>query len=269
MDGGEAMTAGARRLRIALHIQPQHADYAAIRSAASEAEGMGVDAVFNYDHFYPLSGDPAGGTFECWTMLGAWAESTSRVAIGPLVTCVGYRNPDLLAHMARTVDHISGGRLILGIGSGWAERDFAEYGYPFGTAGSRLDDLARALPRIERRLAALSPPPVGAVPLLIGGTGERKTLRLVARHADIWHATGDLATLRHKVAVLDQHCASIGRDPAGIERGAAVSAARGTSPDLLRDLGFTLFTWTIGGPRYDLSPLRPWIAWRDEQNAAG
>lgn len=261
------MTGETRRLRIAVHLQLQHAEYDAIRRAASEAERLGADIVFNYDHFYPLSGDPDGKTFECWTTLGAWAESTSRAEIGPLVTCNAYRNPDLLANMARTVDHISGGRLILGIGSGWLEKDFTEYGYEFGTAASRLDDLALALPRITRRLALLNPPPVRKIPLLIGGRGENKTLPMVARHADIWHTSGDLATLQHKMAVLDQRCAAIGRDPAEIERAASVSRRRGTSPPELRDLGFTLFTWTIGGPDYDLSWLPEWISWRDEQNA--
>jgi alkanesulfonate monooxygenase SsuD/methylene tetrahydromethanopterin reductase-like flavin-dependent oxidoreductase (luciferase family) len=168
------------------------------------------------------------------------------------------------------VDNISGGRLILGIGSGWFERDYTEYGYEFGTAGGRLDDLAGALPRIEKRLARLNPPPVRDIPVLIGGGGEKKTLRLVARHADIWHVFADGTELERKSAVLAQHCADIGRDPAEIERSVGVDPRLG-SPDesgqKLRDLGVSLFTVGISGPRHDLGLLRDWIAWRDEQNS--
>jgi probable F420-dependent oxidoreductase len=267
-------------VRIGLQLQPQHADYAQIRRTAAAAEEAGVDVLFNWDHFFPLSGDPDGRHFECWTMLGAWAEATSRVEIGALVTCNSYRNPELLADMARTVDHISDGRLILGIGAGWFERDYDEYGYDFGTAGSRLADLAQALPRIRNRWAKLNPAPLPrasaggstsaptrGIPVLIGGGGERKTLRYTAEHAQIWHSFGDVDVLTHKNAVLDGHCADIGRDPAEIERSIGVRKAPEEVADALVAAGATLFTVGVGGPDHDLGLLHDWIAWAAAHNA--
>jgi probable F420-dependent oxidoreductase len=253
-----------RPIRIGLQLQPQHMDYATIRRTASEAEALGLDVLFNWDHFYPLSGEPDGLHFECWTMLAAWAESTSRVEIGALVACNSYRNPELLADMARTVDHISNGRLILGIGSGWFERDYTEYGYEFGTAGSRLDDLAVSLPRIESRWEKLNPKPTRDIPVLIGGGGEKKTLRLTAKHADIWHSFSDTDTLRRKLGILGEHCAAIGRDPSEIEISVMGKAA---DRDEMYEIGARLFTVHVGGPTPDLTELREFLAWRDKLNA--
>ncbi len=261
------MTATTRPVRIGAQIHPQHAEYADIRRAAAQAEEVGVDIVFNWDHFYPLYGEPEGKHFECWTMLGAWAEATSRVEIGALVTCNSYRNPELLADMARTVDHISGGRLILGIGAGWFEKDYDAYGYEFGTAGSRLADLGEALPRIESRLAALNPAPTRDIPILIGGGGEKKTLRLVAKHADIWHGFGDPQVVERKVAILNEHCAAVGRDPGQIERSVGIDAGPDQLGPQVHALGVSLFTVGMNGPRYDLGRLRDWVAWRNEVNA--
>jgi probable F420-dependent oxidoreductase len=259
-------TAANRPIRIGLQLQPQHADYATIRRTAAEAEDLGVDIVFNWDHFYPLYGEPEGKHFECWTMLGAWAEATSRVEIGALVSCNSYRNPELLADMARTVDNISDGRLILGIGSGWFEKDYDEYGYEFGTAGGRLDNLAESLPRIEARLAKLNPQPVRKIPVLIGGGGEKKTLKLVAKHADIWHGFGDPEIVERKVKILDQHCVDVGRDPSEIERSCGVEGEPSELGPKLRALGVSTFTVGAGGPDYDLTALREWIQWRDKEN---
>ncbi|MDY7087943.1 MAG: LLM class F420-dependent oxidoreductase [Actinomycetota bacterium] len=254
----------SRPVRVGLQLQPQHADYKTIRRVAAEAEELGADILFNWDHFFPLNGEPDGLHFECWTMLGAWAEATSRVEIGALVSCNSYRNPELLADMARTVDHISDGRLILGIGSGWFERDYTEYGYEFGTAGGRLDDLAAALPRIESRWGKLNPRPTRKIPVLIGGGGEKKTLRLVAEYADIWHSFSDPATLEHKLGVLARHCADIGRDPAEIE---VSVVGNPDTRDRMYELGARLFTVHSSGPEHDLSDLRDLLAWRDKLNA--
>jgi probable F420-dependent oxidoreductase len=266
-----------RPVRIAFSVQPQHADYAEIRRAVVAAEEAGADVVTSWDHFFPLFGDLDGKHFECWTMFGAWAEATSRVEIAPLVTPIGVRNPDLLADMARTVDQISGGRLILGLGAGWSERDYIEYGFDLGTPGRRLDALEQGLVRITSRLKRLNPPPIRRIPILIGGGGEQRTLRYAARYADIWHAIAEPDVLVHKSAVLDKWCTSEGRHPASIERSTVAGApTTGATPSVvigpdqlgepLLAAGFTLLNVRCSGPNYDLGPLRDWLAWRDEVN---
>jgi len=254
-----------RRLRVAVQIAPEHADYPAIRHAAAAAEELGADAVFNWDHFFPLGKVREGKHFECWTMLGAWAESTSHVEIGALVSCNSYRNPDLLADMARTVDHISGGRLILGLGAGFREWEYTEYGYEFGSPGERVQDLAAALHRIQQRFAAVNPAPTRTVPVLVAGGGQ-KTLRLVAQYADIWHTFADGDDLDRQSHVLEQHCLELGRDPGAIERSTFVSGDPWEVGPRCREHGVTLFTVITSGPDFDLTPLRRWIAWRDDQN---
>jgi probable F420-dependent oxidoreductase len=267
--------------RVAVQIQPQHAEYADIRRLCATLEDIGVDVIFNLDHCFPLNGDPDGRHFECWSMLGAWAEATERVEIGALVTCSAYRNANLLADMARTVDHISArageGRLILGIGSGWFERDFDEYGYEFGTAGGRLDALEQDLAVIKDRWTRLNPPPTRRIPILIGGGGERKTLRIVAEHATIWHSFGNPTTIARKHEVLDEWCARVGRDPEAITRSAGVAPSPGryaeqvasysTNAQAFYDVGTRLFTIGLSGERYgDLDKVRELVAWRDDVN---
>jgi len=254
-------------IRIGAQIQPQHADYDGMRRAWQEAEELGIDMVFNWDHFFPLYGDGDGKHFESLTLLGAMAEVTERAQIGSLVICNAYRNPELLANAHSTLDHISGGRVIVGIGAGWFQRDFDEYGYEFGTAGSRIRALGEALPRIKRRLAKLSPPPLGDMPILIGGRGERKTLRLVAEHAQMWHAFGDADSYRHLSEVLAGHCRDVGRDPAEIEHVWGIPRDDPGRVESIAEAGVTTFTMGIGGEGhgYDLSPLRELCRWRDAQ----
>jgi probable F420-dependent oxidoreductase len=255
-----------RPVRIGVQLQPQHSEWGPYREAVARADEMGVDVIFNWDHFYPLYGEPEGKHFEAWTTLAAWAEVTSRAELGVLVTCNSYRNPELLADMARTVDHISGGRLVFGIGSGWFEKDYDEYGYEFDTAGGRLDALAEALPRIESRWGKLNPAPTRDIPVLIGGGGEKKTLKLVAQHADIWHSFADPEVLRHKLGVLAGHCEKIGRDISEIEISVGVDGGNLEVAKAAYDVGARLFTYGVGGPDFDLAPLEAMLAWRDEVN---
>ncbi|HEU0169487.1 MAG TPA: LLM class F420-dependent oxidoreductase [Chloroflexota bacterium] len=213
------------KVKIGVHVRPQHTTIDALRAAWKAADEMGVDTITTWDHFHPLQGDPAGAHFECWSLLSAMAVDTKRAQIGSMVCAVNYRNPDLLADIARTVDHLSGGRLILGIGAGNSQRDHDDYDIPFGEPRDRLRALKEALPRIKERLAKLNPPPIGKVPIMIGGGGEQVTLRLTAQYADLWNGGGTPDGLRHKNQVLDEWCRKLGRNPADIERTANIPAA--------------------------------------------
>jgi probable F420-dependent oxidoreductase len=258
-------------VRLGVQLQPQHVTYPQIREAVARLEDLGVDILFNWDHFYPLSGDPDGLHFESWTMLGAWAEQTERVEFGALVNCNSYRNPDLQADMARTIDHMSArggeGRFIFGTGSGWFERDYDEYGYEFGTAGSRLDDLAEGLARIETRWSVLNPAPTRRIPVMIGGKGEQKTLRLVARHADIWHSFVRPEEVAHKVAVIERWAEKEGRDTAGLVISNELQRRGEDVADALYAAGTRVFTLGFPGPDYDYDLVRSWLRWRDAKNA--
>lgn len=207
-----------RTIKVGVQLHPQHTTVAALRDAWQTFDALGVDSLWTWDHFYPLYGEPNGAHFEGMSLLAAMAATTSHATLGLMVTCARYRNPDLLADMIRTVDHLSDGRAILGIGSGWFERDFDEYGYEFGTGRGRLDQLEIDVDRITARLGALNPPAVGPLPLLIGGSGEKVTLRIVAERADMWNTFGPPENFAAKSSVLDEWCDRIGRDRSAIER---------------------------------------------------
>src|SRR5437879_2917608 len=188
-DTATAATSDAT-VKVGVHIRPQHTSIQALRAAWRAADALGVDSITVWDHFYPLTGDPGGTHFECWSLLAAMACDTRSAQIGAIVSAIGYRNPDLLADMARTVDHLSGGRLILGLGAGNSERDHVAYGYGFGPPAERLRALRDGLVRIKSRLAQLNPPPLGPLPILVAGGGEQVTLKLVAQYADMSNTHG-------------------------------------------------------------------------------
>lgn len=249
-------------MKIGVQLHPQATSLQEMRQAWRAADAMGVDSIWTWDHFYPLYGDPDASHFECYTLLAAMAADTCHAQIGALVTCYTYRNPHLLADMARTIDHISNGRFVLAVGSGWFERDYTEYGYEFGTAPERLRILRNGLPIIKERLAKLNPGPVnGKIPLMIGGSGEKVTLRLVAEHADMLNTFGPVDNFRHKNNVLNEWCEKVGRNPKEIERTVAVYPKDLDEAEAFVEAGADHLIVMIGHP-YDLSSVEKILARR-------
>jgi len=243
------------RFQVGVQLHPQATSVDALRAAWRAADEAGVDSIWIWDHFYPLYGDPDAEHFEAYTLLAALAADTTNARLGALVTCNSYRNPNLLADMSRTIDHISHGRFILGIGSGWFERDYTEYGYEFGTAPGRLRELEAALPVIMERLGRLHPAPVGDVPILIGGSGEKVTLRLVAQYADGWNTFGPPENFAAKNRVLDDWCRRLERNPKQIERTVGIGANEVDNWEAYLDAGATHLIVMTGDP-FDLDPVR-------------
>lgn len=238
----------------------QRTDWPSLRDAVLAAEAAGFDSLWIDDHLLCDEGPPEAAKFEGWTVAAALAPLTARATIGHLVTANTFRNPGLLTKMTVTLDHLSGGRAVLGIGGGWFEREHDAFGLEFGSGfGERLDRLAEAVGLIRRLLdgervtqegrfyrfrdALCEPRPLQAhLPILIGGSGPKKTLPLVARMADMWNAYGTPETLAASMAIIDEECRTIGRDPATIERSATqnvviretVVAARATYEEVRR-----------------------------------
>ncbi|MEO0494202.1 MAG: LLM class F420-dependent oxidoreductase [Actinomycetota bacterium] len=209
-------------VHVGIQIQPQGTSVEEMRAAWKAADDMGADSIWIWDHFYPLFGDPDATHFEAWTLLSVMAADTTNAKLGTLVTGNSYRNPELLADMARTIDHVADGRMYLAVGAGWFERDYTEYGYEFGTAPGRLRQLGEDLPRMRSRLDKLNPQAVGPMPIMIGGSGPKVTLRLTAQYADAWNTFGPPEHFAEKNQILDDWCDKLERDPSEIERTVAI-----------------------------------------------
>ncbi len=302
--------------RLGVLLWSQATDWPSFEAGARRAEELGYESLWTWDHLYAIFGEPEQPIFEGYTTLAAWAKATSRIRLGLLVGANTFRNPGLVAKTITTIDHISDGRAILGLGGAWFEPEHTALGIEFGSGfGDRLtwmDDAVAALRvlldggrytspaggRYRFDDLVVLPPPIQAhLPILIGGSGERKTLRTVAKYADQWNAMGSVEKLRHKIEVLRGHCEAVGRDMAEIEltcgckpvirdteaearrvweaqmahNRTPMSAVEGDStfwigtPDLVaqrmierRELGFTTFLAEMAAP-YDDETLDRWI----------
>ena len=220
-----------RDLKLGILLWSQGAAWPEMLDAARRVDRLGYDHLWTWDHLYAIFGDPYQPIVEGWTALAAWAMATERTRLGLLVGANTFRNPGLMAKTATTLDHISGGRAILGMGGAWMEPEHQAHGIDFGSGfGQRLDWLEESVAAMRQLLdgGEVTSPPGGRyafdhlrhnplpvqrrLPIMIGGSGEKKTLRTVARHADMWNAMGTPELMAHKVDVLREHCAAVGRN---------------------------------------------------------
>jgi F420-dependent oxidoreductase-like protein len=222
-------------VKFGLQLWPQRTTWPEVRESALAAEATGWDSIWAWDHLLAIQGPWQQPIYEGWMFLAGVAEATKRVRVGLMVGANTFRNPGVTTKLAVTLDHISNGRAVLGIGGAWFEREHEAFGIDFGaTVGERLDRLEEAMP-LYRRLfdgelvnhegrfytfkdALCQPRPIQAhLPILVGGSGLKKTLRTVARHADGWNTSGDPETVKGYLEVLADHCADAGRDMSEIE----------------------------------------------------
>ena len=223
-------------VKIGFLLWPQTNSWPAIRDAATRAEGAGASSLWTWDHLNSIVGPWEGPILEGWSILSGWAQVTSKATLGLMVGANPCRNPGLTAQLATTLDHLSGGRAVLGLGGAWFEREHEAFGIDFGAGfGERLDRLDESAMLLRRLLdgelvthdgpvypmkdALVAPRPVQArLPIMIGGSGPKKTLRTLAKYGDQWNAMGSLEKLAESDGILREHCAAVGRDQAEIER---------------------------------------------------
>jgi alkanesulfonate monooxygenase SsuD/methylene tetrahydromethanopterin reductase-like flavin-dependent oxidoreductase (luciferase family) len=275
-------------LKLGANCWNQYTDWAGFLDAQQRADRLGFDSVWTWDHLYPIVGSPKGPIFEPYTAMAAVATLTKNASIGLMVGANTFRNPALVAKMVTTLDHISGGRAVLGIGSAWFETEHKDFGIPFGSSpGERLRWLGEALPIMRGMLDGERPTAAGEyyaaaeainepapiqkhLPIVIGGGGPKVTLRLVAEYGDMNNIGGGIDTVREKEVLLLEHCEAVGRDEHEIERSAPQGAL------MIRDSreeAFTVFadmfadngdakTWTnqpVGTPEDIVEHCAPFI----------
>lgn len=268
-------------IRFGIQTPQQNTSWPEILALWQEVDTLGYDTAWVFDHFLPIFSDPTGPCMEGWTALAALAMATKKVRLGTMVTGNTYRHPAVLAKMAATVDIVSGGRLILGVGAGWFELEHQEYGMLFRTIGARLQRLDEALEVVkllwseeranfrgkhyELREASFNPKPLQRPrpPILVGATGEKVALKIVAKHADMWNSFGAPEVFRHKIAILDGYCREFGRDPGAIEKSVLVSAASSAGPFAISDARRQIDEYVAAGVTHIIfsvySKDRDWI----------
>jgi alkanesulfonate monooxygenase SsuD/methylene tetrahydromethanopterin reductase-like flavin-dependent oxidoreductase (luciferase family) len=225
--------------KLAIMIEGQEGvDWRLWKHLAQTVEGLGFDSFWRSDHLYSVFGVVDRGVIECWTSLALIATWTSRITFGPNVSPMTFREPGVLARTATSVDLLAEGRLVMGVGAGWYEAEHRDFGIHFPPLKERMDRMDASFDIMREVWEKRNPrPPRGTIPFLVGGGGERRTLRAVARHASLWSLGGkpDVDTYRQKIAVLEQRCAEVGRDPREIRRGFQTPFLIGrTHEDLLK-----------------------------------
>ena len=237
--------------RFGVQLPQQHRTWQLILDEWRRAEDLGFDSAWNWDHFVPLSGDQDGDSMEAWTLLAGIAARTTRIRIGSLVTSTTYRNPGVLAKQAATVDHISDGRLELGLGAGWHQQEHRHFGIPFPSAKERVDRFQDSISILDSLMredhptvmgkhysiskSPFSPKPVQKprIPILVGSSGTRM-LRLVAQFADAWHTFGAPERIAERGALLNRYCNEIGRDPGDIRWSVTLGGDAAQSADAFK-----------------------------------
>lgn len=257
---------------VGFQVWGQFTDWPSMAATARRIETLGFSSLWANDHFFPPAGEQAatpdglpGPYLEGWMTAAGFAMVTERIPVGVLVSGAGYREAGLLVKMGTALDHLSGGRALLGLGAGWHQRDHAAFGFalpPIGARLDRLDEQSRAIRAlldaqvvttsgawVTMDRAVNDPPPIGRLPLMIGGSGEKRTLRIVARDADVWNGEGSPEDWARRSAILDAHCAAVGRDPVVIRRTVGIPPIhiRATADEARRSLAAILERHGIGG----------------------